>query len=427
MKTPRLRVNSSLVAAALVVGLFGVPTMGFPDFAVVPSGQTDAGAGEIRAAESYAIVNNQVTLLNNQHVFEIVFTGMTHEEEEHPQYQGHYNTIDRWLCVPNSPEIRFGKVGTVVPGIVQQRPTSAGDPEPMMAYGPFLDGKVPVHVPALGGYELLGREFFVIQVTQQVQWVSNGQGGWVQETTKSYLRWDLNLDKLMCSEMGVSIDTRKAYGQPNTDGQLFADANAELREINFSNWIYRGGLFAGRMPDTHRDRSGTARMQFVTTDTETEGDFVMAVLALLYIGRPDDADGSVSLGAYVPSFQDANLEVEESALTWANRWTSIAPETYVSGDHNWSIHPTRVLTFASGTPTSQYSNWGLTPSTGTPPWTHKAVCIAVDNETGLSSGFTAWRYFASRWFVEELPQEVTERDFAPRIWCLRKTGTSTWN
>lgn len=424
MKSFRLRAFRAHVATATLVSLVFLPSAGLSDFAVVPSGQDDAGAGEIRATESYAIVNNQVTLLEEQHVFEIVFTGMTHEEEP-SAYEGHLDTIDRWMCVPQNPEIRFGKVGTAVPGIVQQRPSSSGDPEFMMRYGPFQDGRVPVHVPALGGFELTARPFFVIQVTEEKVWVPDGQGGWQQQTTTTQIRWDLALDKLMCAELGVSIDSRKAYGQPNSEGQIFADANAELREINFSNWIYRGGLFAGRMPDSHRDRSGTARMQFVTTGSETQGALIMAVLTLLYIGTPDEANGTVSLGSFIPDQQDANLGVDESELTWANRWMSIAPETYVSGAKNWSLHPTRVLTFA-GSPGGQYYNWGLTPTGGTAPWTHKHICVAVDNETGLASGFTAWRYFASRWFVDNLPPEETERDFAPRIWGVRRTGVSSW-
>lgn len=383
-----------------------------PDY-VMPSGQPNGGAGEMKGATSWALDgNHSPTQLTGRHVFEIVFHGIASTTTEdwgaNPPTK---NVTSVSLYVPE--DVHLGVTGTT-PSADQYQSNW------YLIHPPREGGLVPIHIPTTTSFTLSGRSFFVLQRTdsadfvwQNGQWVGNG-------SSFSYLRLDFILDKLMCDSMGASIDTRKAHGQPNREGALPGDANAPAREVNFANWFWKGGLFAGNMPSNSGDQSGTARIQLRTTSPESEGDFLFATLALYYLGTPTDVTGQITLGAFVPTQQDQSLSLSESLLTWATRWSTVAP-TSGTGT-NWSVNPISKITFGTSQTALQYANWGLTPLSGDNPWSFKHVAIAIDDETGMNPDTVqAWRYFASRQYHADDP--TTDKDWAPRIWVLTFDGS----
>lgn len=284
---------------------------------VIPTGQTGAGAGEIKSTTSWKINGSDKEYLTCRHVFEIVLPGFTHTVVSGTP--PHENTIDVYLFVPSSLHVGGSLSESAI--TVSSQPVTSGTSATVMVCGPTGDGKIPVHVPTTGTFVLPGGSgYYVVKCTKTVTW-TNTPGGWVSSTTYAYERLDFALDKLVCSSMGASIDTRKAYGNPNVAGEYPANSNAPPRNVNFKDWIFRGGLFAGVMPLLGSDRSGIARIQFRTTTTETSGSYLFSVLSLYYMGSPTDFnsdytgfDADIDLGVYVPDDEDENLSLGEQLL-----------------------------------------------------------------------------------------------------------------
>lgn len=70
----------------------------------------------------------------------------------------------------------------------------------------------------------------------------------VSNEVKNYDALIVTLYKYKVTELGLkisSIDSRKLYGQSNTDGEITFDPNTDPIHQNFLSWYYRGGLFAG--------------------------------------------------------------------------------------------------------------------------------------------------------------------------------------
>jgi hypothetical protein len=420
------RVASAGLMMLLLLGSAELAKSELPEY--TPSGQSGGGAGEIKSTDSWRLYNSAADEENDQHVFEIVFTGLTSSSTQHQGAPMGYNdTVSKSLCVPS--DVRFGKVGSNVPTVVTMHDTPTSTAQ-MLKYGPFGDGKVPVHLPTETNFVLNGRTFYVIKLTVTTTWSESPPGNWTQVTTYDHQRYDLNLEKLMCTSMGASIDTRKAHGQPNLEGELPGDANAEAANVNFANWIWKGGLFAGNIPITTGDQSGLSRMQFRSTTSDGSGTLLFAVMTLFYLGSPAGSTGNVTFGAYVPASSDSNLNQAESGLTWANRW-NILPEPPPQSPSNsdWSKHALKTIEFTSSSATQQYYNWGLkSTASGAPvPWTHKSVCLAIDDETHINqTTFRAWRYFASRQYESDHPESSSNKDWAPRIWAVRQDDYDSW-
>ncbi|RYG18288.1 hypothetical protein EON82_22815, partial [bacterium] len=66
------------------------------------------------------------------------------------------------------------------------------------------------------------------------------------------------IEKYLCED--ASVDSRRTFGESNSQGELTPDPNAPATELNFGSWNYKGGLFVGQVYPQY-DRSGAAKVQ----------------------------------------------------------------------------------------------------------------------------------------------------------------------
>lgn len=223
----------------------------------------------------------------------------------------------------------------------------------------------------------------------------------VGPTWSQVLEQDYNVLKLVTDV--VSVDSRKTYGQPNTDGIYPGiDPNADPRGVNFNGWTYKGGLFVGNMPVGNGDLSGTARMQVYLKNVPTLVQPVWADLVLAYLGSPTAYTADTPITIYVPSATDPNIGAPVANTTWDNAW-NLANATAIQS-----------FTITSSTPTMDYLN--VQSSTYNPLY-----LMALTNEPSvISAGTTCWRYFASSSYPP-LPSQFTGSDAQPHTWVVDYT------
>ena len=196
----------------------------------------------------------------------------------------------------------------------------------------------------------------------------------------------------------VSIDSRKVYGQPNLDGELPADPNAELRNPNFLNWSYRGGLFLGNA--VGRDASGTARIQgWVPAANFTN--LLMSSLTVRALGCPTGY-AAPTVQAYVPSASDPNLATTAPTVTWATAWNlgSAAPLGPPLG--------------VGAIPMGEYLHFRRDGDLA-------RIGLALADESAATSGGSPyWLYFANAVYEADFPLP----DSRPRVWTVDLTAVT---
>lgn len=241
----------------------------------------------------------------------------------------------------------------------------------------------------------------------------------------------------------ASVTTRKGYGQPNRDGQFPGDPNADFRNLNFGDWIFRGGMFVGNMPNGAGDRSGQARAQLFAPTVPSATAPRMTVFTAYQWGRPSGINGGMTIGLFGIF---TGLTQTESTANWENRF-DISPrasvpsgssETPVSdpllkfnvgssdGDSLLSGSITRV--FDVGTPSPTDPNIiGYTTYFRT--WRLSGLALALhDEETLVNWGWQGWRYIATKEYLPSLPSNhgLPYRDTAPRIWNIYVANSHLW-
>lgn len=233
----------------------------------------------------------------------------------------------------------------------------------------------------------------------------------------------------------ASVSSRKGYGQPNRDGQFPGDPNADFRNLNFGDWVFRGGMFVGNMPSGSNDRSGVARAQFFTSTVMNQLTAPrMTVFTAYQIGRPANVNGAVSIGL----FGALTSNETEATATWENRF-NINPRASVPSGESPSPDKDPLLRFNIGanesdgllsgsitrvydvgTPSPEdpniitYTTYYSTPVSG-------ALALAVhDEQTLVNWGWQGWRYIASKEYLGSLPAShgLNYTDIAPRIWNI---------
>jgi hypothetical protein len=216
----------------------------------------------------------------------------------------------------------------------------------------------------------------------------------------------------MCED--ASIDTRKTYGQANTEGELPADPNAPLRNMNFGPWFYKGGLFIGAVADGANDASGTARIQLYVDHGDVT-DYDLAAVSLFDMGKPSNMTGSMTMGLYLPDSGDGHLDTTESTVKWDTRW-DITPGS--QGTAPWHEHAYRTASLTDGNSDDYVCLRTLLPGTLNTGHTLTGICLAVVDEPEHPSS-TYWHYFASREH-EDSDQAFPRNDCAPRVWVSRE-------
>lgn len=134
-----------------------------------------------------------------------------------------------------------------------------------------------------------------------------------------------------------SIDTRITYGQPDSAGGLpDADPNEPAQFVDFSNSVYKGGLFLGRSATSGspKDKSGRAILQGVAPFPSLGGGQIRIgrAMSLFSLGRetsPGYSTGTIATRLAAPqSTTTTSLsELISSQKRWSYRW----PVTMASG------------------------------------------------------------------------------------------------
>ena len=230
-----------------------------------------------------------------------------------------------------------------------------------------------------------------------------------------------DIKKYLCQDS--SIDTRKAFGAPNREGELPDDPNALPGPLNFSSSVWRGGTFVGNMPWQTRDQSGLARAQVYPQGTSgrTSGPR-MAALSMFYRGTAPSVTGAVTIGSYTPGSSDTNFGLPSTDVVWDTRW-DIQPRTTPGDPRNPSKDPIFKVPFTTTTPGGEYATWTLTDTTdvssSTPATIMSAIALAIENEGEfVTNSYSAWRYFASDSFPAEVPNTFPNNDSMPRLWVV---------
>lgn len=199
----------------------------------------------------------------------------------------------------------------------------------------------------------------------------------------------------------VSVDSRKAYGQPDLAGELPADPNAEQANVNFNGWIYKGGLFAGNAPSSSGDLSGTARVQIYLSSPPTLVNPQMEDLVLLYLGCGSTfgTDSTFQIGP--PAATDPNIGTPMSQTTWANAWSLAGVTNPFS------------LTLGSSTSSGQYVNAQVLGY-------QTKLVLYLQNESSMT-GTAIWPYFATAAYGTASGL-YSASDAQPHLWIVDKTS-----
>ena len=241
---------------------------------------------------------------------------------------------------------------------------------------------------------------------------------WKRTTTTHYALVTFDIQKLLCED--TSIDSRRIHGVPNAEGQLpGADPNAEHRNLNFNPWFFKGGLFIGKMNLTSGDQSGTARIQLYANGT-VSANSRLAVLSMVPLGSPRNSISSqMTVKAFKPDVNDANLNISYETVTWAERWG--LPQGYAPGV------PGDQVELPNGIPNPLiYTNWLTGISLiGSDPMSELSVrkigLFNIDESAPSNGNF--WCYFSSKEFEAQNLNSFPLNDSRPRIWLVNATVT----
>ncbi len=220
----------------------------------------------------------------------------------------------------------------------------------------------------------------------------------------------LNVNKVLLNS--VSLDSRRTYGQPNLDGEIPGDANADLRNPSFNGWNFKGGHFVGNMPaGATSDQSGLARTQLSTDSAGGSTGYIAGCCTLFATGRRGSTSGGV-VGMFNPSSSDTNINQGLNAI-WSNRW-DINPRSNPGTPPDYTQDPFWWITSTTDNQ-NQYWNWQLpyqTENNPTGPWSR--ICLAQTVESGQT-----WQYFSSVWNQALTGQTFPITDSQPRLWVVR--------
>lgn len=238
------------------------------------------------------------------------------------------------------------------------------------------------------------------------QWTDTAVGTRYDHETITVTDGYYNVDYRKLATTALALDSRRTYGQPNLDGELPGDPNAELRNVNFSNWEYKGGLFVGNMPAATNDLSGTARLQIWPSGGAINTNTQYAFLSMLHLGAGGGTNAA-SLQAFAPLTTDPNYSRTASLTTWENKW-DLTTSTVLGG-----------LPLSNSSPTKEYVTLPLMYQAVTNgPWlVHPRAASRVGVSLTDESGF-AWRYFCSKAYQTTFATEYPLLDGAPRVWLI---------
>ena len=233
--------------------------------------------------------------------------------------------------------------------------------------------------------------------------------------SQSIARFDYAISRTATD--ATSIDSRAAFGQPNVAGVLPGDPNvAATANINFYQWVYKGGLFAGTSSFlNNNDLSGTARIEAYSSGLGSTP-FVQPVfetLTMLAVGSPTQ----FSTPAVLSPAQVSSGSTSLSSATWANQWVMTVPGT---------SPPTVDFTLYAGYSGPEYANFQLGSY-----WGNQLGVQLTNEAAAISNGTGAWEYFADSAYITSLSSAGATlsgplADALPRIWVADFVFNDAW-
>lgn len=170
---------------------------------------------------------------------------------------------------------------------------------------------------------------------------------------------------------------------------------------------------------TSGDQSGTARIQLYANGT-VSANSRLAVLSMVPLGSPRNSISSqMTVKAFKPYVNDANLNISHETVTWAERWG--LPQGYAPGV------PGDQVELPNGIPNPLiYTNWLTGISLiGSDPISELSVrkigLFNIDESAPSNGNF--WCYFSSKEYEAQNPNSFPLNDSRPRIWLVNATVT----
>ncbi len=367
---------------------------------------------------SYVAGTGVVSTVTNQHVLTLYLNG--HDTRTYASARGAGYDNQESFGYYIAPEMGFeSSTGVFAQSNVKYSDYSS-DVWPT-ALGIALTGQGEIAVQWRQGnssqFAVNGGTARVILKSTRIEWYWNGTT-WVQNNIQSATRYDITVDKRLCSATNAgdaSIDTRIAYGNSNAQGQITdTDSNSTGQNVHFGKSSFHGGLFVGHTIFS-ADKSRLARTQLVSA-SGTPTNYECAVASLYNLGANPQFTGSITIGSFLPAATATN--VNDTDLTWATRWSSIAPRSQVGSPPDWAQDPLSTLAIADDQIKNDFANWSLVPSDSQyDKPTFYRLCLALTDETSTSG----WQYFAGSEYNGAYPNS-NSKDWAPRIWVLSIGG-----
>jgi len=234
-------------------------------------------------------------------------------------------------------------------------------------------------------------------------------------TLETISRYDYAISRTASD--ATSIDSRTAFGQPNIAGVLPGDPNvAATANVNFYQWVYKGGLFAGNSNFlNNNDLSGTARIEAYSSGLGTPA-FVQPVfetLTMLAVGSPPQ----FSTPAVLSPAQVSSGSTTLSSASWANAWIMNVPSTNP---------PTVDFTLYANYSGPEYANFQLGGY-----WGNQIGVELTSEAAAISAGTGTWEYFADSSYISSLAAAGSTlpgplADALPRIWVADNIFNDGW-
>lgn len=236
----------------------------------------------------------------------------------------------------------------------------------------------------------------------------------------------------------ASIDTRRSYLEPNKCAMSEPDANDPMSYLNFGDWTYNGGLFAGQVLSPDRSGIGRSQFQFQEITSTSFPGLRASCLSLLRMPVLPPGRLPTYLGVYMIRRDDEPTEgfPDEMEQTWENRlpiapngeeWDGsppVPPNTWASLMLNqYAIDQQTHVWDEEEDPEVDYLCFqiksALRSEVATEHFLNRLVVaypLSIEGPT-----IPAWRSFASKEYQAQ-GHAFPYNDAAPRIWIVRTTN-----
>lgn len=233
--------------------------------------------------------------------------------------------------------------------------------------------------------------------------------------------YEIFLGLAKSNSVSRSVDTRLAYGNPLSTGELKPDPNALEGYLSFSPYEYKGGLFSGFVGGNTKDQSGTSwlhcAMPALTVPTALNASDPQLVGRTMQLYCAESAPGYDGLNLHLLPYEMtstyASSMISSPSIRWDTRFSDLPtitePLLVNVGKHRRSYS----FGLVGAGQSLSASGVVLVPQ--------ESVTTYIGGEPTTSSQTPQWRYFVQEGKTPRIPApsgQVTEpRDYS--VW-IRK-------